>query len=408
MPSNIHELIHAEERVDLEHKSSEKLNHSKDIARQIVALANSKGGTLLFGVTDNREVEGAQIDEDQEVQRINNIARDSCSPVVNVQCELHELDDGDVLQVDVDSRGDIPCARVVSENGKIKYREYRVRSESSIRYVSDTELREMFATRPSELSSSVEWWFIWSHEDSALADIELPRANRYNTTPITQIINKAVSEGDRPLTRYINELFPFLFVNSLNLLNGGSWVWNSDGITEAIEFDISYPKSYIRPEDIVIRNFGERALSNVYTSKEIMELLSIHKFAVPPGTDVVIDYPGPLGPPKIQIKNPDLFDFEIIYLRRMHGPGIPESHPASLGISNTAPFEYSRGEIEFNASLNIPPTEEVDVTIGRKYAKNMKNILTYFWSIEEVLNDLESPTLLRIEAKIDSLLESLD
>jgi ATP-dependent DNA helicase RecG len=75
---NIIELIKNGENSFVEFKI-EKVDNAK-LAKEMVAFANSRGGTLLIGVKDNGQIEG--ISAPQLEQRIMNIAASSIYPSI--------------------------------------------------------------------------------------------------------------------------------------------------------------------------------------------------------------------------------------------------------------------------------------------------------------------------------------
>ena len=86
------------ENVDVELKEM----YSKTILREIVAFANTGGGTIYIGIDDRGNVKGVE-DTDDTMLRISNIVRDSILPdvVPFIQVKLIHMEDKPVIEVTV-------------------------------------------------------------------------------------------------------------------------------------------------------------------------------------------------------------------------------------------------------------------------------------------------------------------
>ena len=65
--------------------------YTEDIRKEIIAMANSSGGTIYVGVADNGEVLGVD-DPDVVIQRIANVARDAIKPDVTMFLNYETID----------------------------------------------------------------------------------------------------------------------------------------------------------------------------------------------------------------------------------------------------------------------------------------------------------------------------
>lgn len=81
-----------------------KLSNPERIAQAIVALANTQGGTIVFGVNDNLRVEG--VDDAEEVRdELVRICREEIAPALVPFIELVAFDNGRrVVAIDVEGR----------------------------------------------------------------------------------------------------------------------------------------------------------------------------------------------------------------------------------------------------------------------------------------------------------------
>ena len=86
------------ENVDVELKEM----YSKTILREIVAFANTSGGTIYVGIDDNGNVKGVE-DADDTMLRISNIVRDSILPEVVpfIQIKMIRMEGKPVIEITV-------------------------------------------------------------------------------------------------------------------------------------------------------------------------------------------------------------------------------------------------------------------------------------------------------------------
>jgi predicted HTH transcriptional regulator len=69
------------------------------IAKNIVAFANTSGGTILVGISDFGEIVG--VDPEQEIYIINKAAREYCDPPVKIKYQTYESEGLTVLAATV-------------------------------------------------------------------------------------------------------------------------------------------------------------------------------------------------------------------------------------------------------------------------------------------------------------------
>ncbi len=109
--------------------------HADDIAASLVAFANTDGGELIFGVTDEGEIVAVP-DPDRLMQRVDQIAYHNCEPPITVLQETVPTENGIVVVVHV-PRGD-----------QRPYRTHRgdffIRTSSGRRRASRQELLRLF------------------------------------------------------------------------------------------------------------------------------------------------------------------------------------------------------------------------------------------------------------------------
>jgi predicted HTH transcriptional regulator len=92
------ELIEEGENIQCEFKR--KFTTPEKIAREMMAFANTKGGYILFGVDDDKEVVGVE-SEKSEAELIKDAAENYCEPPINYSIEYLELKGKEIVIVSV-------------------------------------------------------------------------------------------------------------------------------------------------------------------------------------------------------------------------------------------------------------------------------------------------------------------
>jgi predicted HTH transcriptional regulator len=92
-----------------------KVSSPEKIAKAMVGFANTKGGTILFGIDDDRSVVGVE-SEKSEIELIRTVADFYCEPPVDVQIEIVPYRGKDVIAVFVEESRDKPHAVVADQN----------------------------------------------------------------------------------------------------------------------------------------------------------------------------------------------------------------------------------------------------------------------------------------------------
>ncbi|HZY09812.1 MAG TPA: RNA-binding domain-containing protein [Bacteroidota bacterium] len=73
-----------------------RISSSDKIARTLISFANTKGGTILFGVDDNGKIAGVE-SEKSEIELVEMAGRDFCDPPIHPQIEIVPFDGRDVI-----------------------------------------------------------------------------------------------------------------------------------------------------------------------------------------------------------------------------------------------------------------------------------------------------------------------
>ncbi len=126
-------LISQGENSSVEFKSANA--HPDSLAKEIVAFANTQGGTLLIGVEDDGRISGLTESVDHEV-RIANIARNNVNPPINIEPVIVDMPEGRILMVRVDRGRDRPYQTLQNQ--------FLVRVGSTNRTATQGELLRLF------------------------------------------------------------------------------------------------------------------------------------------------------------------------------------------------------------------------------------------------------------------------
>lgn len=112
-----------------------------EICKEIIAFANTKGGTLYIGVRDNGEVVGVE-HADKVILQLNNMIRDSIKPDVTmfVKYETVKVEDRNIISVSVQKGTDRPY--YLGSKGMRPSGVY-VRSGTSTDPATETAIRKM-------------------------------------------------------------------------------------------------------------------------------------------------------------------------------------------------------------------------------------------------------------------------
>lgn len=112
-----------------------------DICKEVIAFANTKGGTLYIGVSNDGNVLGVK-NADQVILQLNNMIRDSIKPDVTmfVGYEAQHISDKDIIAVTIQKGTDRPY--YLSSKG-LKPSGVYVRNGTSSDPATDTAIRKM-------------------------------------------------------------------------------------------------------------------------------------------------------------------------------------------------------------------------------------------------------------------------
>lgn len=124
----LNKLIEDGESSTLEFKR--KFSSPEKIAKEMIAFANSKGGTILFGIDDDRSIVGVE-SEKGEMELINTAARFFCEPEVDYNSEILSIKKSDIVVVNIPESTNKPH-KLISDNGNGEQKVYIRYNDKSV------------------------------------------------------------------------------------------------------------------------------------------------------------------------------------------------------------------------------------------------------------------------------------
>jgi predicted HTH transcriptional regulator len=124
----LYKLIEEGEGPTIEFKR--KFSTPEKIAKEMIAFANSKGGSILFGVDDDKKIFGVE-SEKSELELIDTAAKFFCEPEVDYKTEIVPIRDTDVVVIQVFESRTKPH-KLIDENDKTTSRVYIRLNDKSV------------------------------------------------------------------------------------------------------------------------------------------------------------------------------------------------------------------------------------------------------------------------------------
>lgn len=431
-PDQLEDLLKRKETIRVELKTTPKLAPSEanqfEIASQLVSFANRKGGYLIFGVNDDGTYEGKRIDEDRETQKIANIARDRCSPVVNFTHQFVREEKGDVLVIEIERRKGIPHAVVYREGHEIRKRAYYIRTPKGKRLIDDFTLDWLFKNaEDATLTSEFRFFLTYNRKTRGLPALESPYAIT-KFLPFFNALNEAdwkyLSEDESArMGSFLVEVAPYAMLSHLALAFWGRWeveIFKAKG-----ERIISPKKNGLEGKRINLADI--RKPSSDLISKLSIDLngilgKSVSEMMVPPDAEVLIELSEPQKQghrsSSIKIRKSDVFSIEIQFSQSMWSLGLPYVSPLRKrfeGIDNTIEDLRKLEEqiasigvhITFDAQFMFLDVDDPLFVHHYEYGKTILDLLNDDWNWDLFLSHLPDSMLYSIDAKLDEVLRRL-
>jgi len=84
----VKEILKCEEGLHLDFKQG--ITNQQKIAKTIAAFANTKGGKIIIGISDKKQIIG--IDVDEEIFMVEEAIRKFITPAISPEFEIYEID----------------------------------------------------------------------------------------------------------------------------------------------------------------------------------------------------------------------------------------------------------------------------------------------------------------------------
>ena len=116
---------------------------SKKIAKEVSAFANTFGGYIFIGITDDKKIEGCT---DWNEQKIHTTIHDSITPTPSFDVKKFTCSDGIIYVIKIEEGAEPPY---ITSSGKI----YERLSSGSIPIVDSSKLSQIYSKREQQLSN---------------------------------------------------------------------------------------------------------------------------------------------------------------------------------------------------------------------------------------------------------------
>lgn len=426
-------LIRKKETMKVEFKTTPLLNPSEEnrvkIASQLVAFANRNGGYLIFGINDNGTFEGARIDEDRQIQKISNIAKDKCSPPVVFTHQFIQTDEADTLIIEIERRKGIPHAIVEKDNHEIKKRTYYIRTSKGKSLVEDKTLEWLFNNMEDpKLLDNFRFFITYNRKTLGLPPFESP-ISFWQFVPFFNSLNEddkryLLEDESTRIGAFLVEVAPYAMLKYLAQFFWHSWqieVFRTKGQRTTRPRETDFEGKKLSLADIPMP-------SNSFISKLSFELKKILKppmgeIVVPPDAEVKIQFSDlqkeRFTKSVLGIYKKDAFSLEIKFSVSQWSSGLPYPSPLRYKYQRIdIPFERGKKFEEeiasicintvFNADFKFPDVNDPLFNEHFEYGKIILDQLKHDWNWDIFLSKLPHGKLYSIEDKIDEILRRLN
>ncbi|MFX0071675.1 MAG: helix-turn-helix domain-containing protein [Candidatus Hermodarchaeota archaeon] len=406
------------ERIKIEFKQSEEIrtgDGQKDLAKELVALANHSGGRLIIGITDEGDFEGKDIfDVDKDKGRINNIIQFRISPILNYNVEFLPCQKGDLLIIHVEKKKDIPHAYILSkESHEIKNRIYYIKTPHDKRLVSDSQLKFLFQEEKINIFYPFEIVLSLIIPELKLAYFEPNRSAGLRflqwdfLSEITPEISMEIRSDSNKIQSLFQEIIPYALLYSFCKNFYRTWQFTQ------YSHERRYGKPNIPIDKIPIEEIpnlpNDSLLSTLSLNmKEIMKKRFFNNICVPPDTKIFLGFEAGAFP--IIIKNNN-FEFKIVNDIIRYGTHLESKHSLlydiierNIDLKDQNLF-YINLSCVYEANFLFPNEYDEFYNDYIEYGKNIKAILMKEWDFNYFIENQPDPILFSIDKKLDKILE---
>lgn len=397
----------------------------KDLACEIVAFANRRGGKIIFGVKDNGEPdEKMEIDVDTLKQTLQQICRDNISPVI--ECSIQVIDEtgGFFVVMYIPKKKITPHAYIQKRSGaNIIDRVYYIRTSHGKEPVSDGQLEYLFRNEGDPVYNHSFRIAFELDTGLDLTDGIAPMGN-YVLAKFKHLLaaedRKLLESDNVKFTLWLNELMPYMILSTLHEFFQKSWQLNlSDGFgrTQYGFVPVDNPEE---SETILISEIPREGMSLLDTLSwdfpGIIKDLFVTPIQVPAGTKIKIVYTNKGNSSSIQFTN-DNFSMEIIVGMLSGGAGLPQKsirnevwsqrYPRDHQLYSMTHFRYLDAACYLNATFNFPEYDMQGFADYQNYYNSIRFILDRHWNFDLARNKYPAKEILAIDDKLNDVLQRL-
>lgn len=433
MNDSVEEYLNKSENENLDFKRTEALDDTDSIAKQLVSFANRNGGKLIFGITDSREIQGSNIQEDLQVGRISKVAREKCSPPIDISHEFYpdqkgEHNKGDVLVIDISQNIYTPSA--VTDGSA---RKYYIRTANESRPITDPqELQWLYENTSDTLIEEDGRAFI-TFESELKPHLVDPFPNSYRN--IENFLD-SLSDSDREflleekgrLERLIAEITPFALLSYIGE-KPDFWIGYADE---------EYDHQTIMDVILADGEYDEVRLSDVqYTSETVFEehgngqevpepvvsqlsispidwlteprdtnRLSAKSIVIPIGTEIIVEHLDD-NTSRITFEKEGCFEFWLDSYKGSVDDGLPDYHPLSKGDSGYSNFSTLSTYMYLKCQYEFPDFEDPNITQHTAFGEGLGKLVNREWDYNHHI-DGNYGHIVRLEEKIDNIESKID
>jgi hypothetical protein len=394
----------------------------KDIAYEIIALANTRGGKLIFGINDNGIFDGKISNIDKIKEAIHQICYDLISPIISCTTDFFEFPNEDFVIINIPKKTGLPYAVTPNKKvGEINSRIYYARTSHGKKLVSDRQLEWLFKNNESP---DFKYKFRLAIEFNntlgvvgSYSTIENSLVNSFFTFLKGNDLLSLFKDGNK-MSLLMSELYPYLILKSILPYYSSSWYIK---ISEAFGRKSSGPfnspgtlsKTVSISEIEMDGDFFIKTLS--WNFEEVLKQNFKEKIHLPLNTEITIKKEERHS--CLEFTNPE-FNFKIYISTLSSGAGLHDLNPdykvwLEKDFNNAYNFSRSNfyhfdGAGEFIANFKFPEEDNGDFDKYFQYSQTLQNLIQANWDYNKILEDLPSKEILLINSKLDDVIHMLE
>ena len=419
----LNQLRASGESKHIEYKESGAINNQPQVLKQLSAFANRAGGTLLYGIRNDRTMEGATIDADSVIETVSHMVRDKTSPIVEFTPAFYHGTDGDVFAFRVHKRRSIPCAVVVrKQSHEIINRKYFIKTDYGVRNMDDRTLEWLFLHQEDPaINESFRTCIQYRRNDVSLGLLlhYLSLSPPFGLIQVFQNLTEEQrtflkSEEPKNMMRFLIELVPYAILGELGNYYSKSWKIRISRMGETTSWGPIGDSSVSKQVDIgeLFESFRSEVLKNMPV--DISSFITMSRvLCLPQGSSMTIDIDEKRS--SISIEKPGTFNVSLKIYSSSWEVGTAPGHPLGSALGGLArgkeqiavqeSFAHAELSMDFIAKFEFPdqPTDEIQEYLD--WAQQILNEIKRQWDWDNKIDALPPGILYSIERDIKQILD---